>query len=107
MSQLTGSVQGKTSWRIAAHPISWWMLLITTLAIFMTSVDAAILPTVLPTIQDQFHLNATQAGLVNSMFFAGSIVGALIFGTVSDVIGTGYRRTWTWIIAMGLSVVGG
>jgi MFS family permease len=97
----------KTSWRISAHPVSWWMLGITTLAIFMTSVDAAILPSVLPLIQNEFHLDATQAGLVNSVFFAGSIVGALIFGTLSDVIGTGYRRTWTWIVAMGLSVVGG
>jgi MFS family permease len=98
---------GKSSWKISGHPISWWMLGVTTLAIFMTSVDAAILPTVLPAIQAEFHLDATQAGLVNSMFFLGSIIGALIFGTLSDVIGTGYRRTWTWIIAMGLSVIGG
>lgn len=101
------TMTGKSSWKISGHPISWWMLGVTTLAIFMTSVDAAILPTVLPAIQAEFHLDATQAGLVNSMFFLGSIVGALIFGTLSDVIGTGYRRTWTWIIAMGLSVIGG
>ncbi|WP_222853416.1 MFS transporter [Fodinicola acaciae] len=101
------TMTAKSGWKISAHPISWWMLGVTTLAIFMTSVDAAILPTVLPSIQTEFHLDATQAGFVNSMFFLGSIVGALIFGTLSDVIGTGYRRTWTWIIAMGLSVIGG
>jgi len=73
----------------------------------MTSVDGGILPAVLPAIQDEFELDATQAGLINSVFFAGLIVGALLFGWVSDRIGTGYRRTWTWNVAMVIGILGG
>ncbi|MGP3963846.1 MFS transporter [Nonomuraea sp. 3N208] len=79
----------------------------TTGAILMTAVDGGILPAVLPAIQQEFGLNSTQAGLVNSVFFGGLIVGALLFGWVSDRIGTGYRRTWTWNVAMLLAILGG
>lgn len=38
-----------------AHPISWILLLVTTLAILATSVSRIILPTVLPAIMEEFH----------------------------------------------------
>ena len=41
-----------------AHPLSWWMLVITTLSILTVSIDAQILPTVLPGILDEYHLSA-------------------------------------------------
>jgi MFS family permease len=94
-------------WRISAHPISWWTLLVTTLAILVTSLDAAILPSVLPQVKIQFGLDDARAGGVNSLFFLGIVAGALLFGWLSDVVGNGYRRTWVWIAAMALSVVGG
>jgi MFS family permease len=94
-------------WRIKAHPVSWWTLLITTLAILMTSIDAAILPAVLPFVKDHFGLTDSSAGFVNSLFFLGTVLGAFAFGWLSDVVGTGYRRTWVWIAAMALSVIGG
>jgi MFS family permease len=89
------------------HPVSWVTLVITTLAILMTSVDAGILPAVLPAIKEEFGLTNGQAGFVNSVFFFGTLVGALGFGWLSDRIGTGYRRTWTWNIAMLIGIIGG
>jgi len=97
----------RRSWVPRAHPLSWATLTVTTGAILMTAVDGGILPAVLPAIQAEFELSAAEAGLVNSVFFAGLIVGALVFGWLSDRIGTGYRRTWTWNVAMIIGIVGG
>ncbi|GHF76850.1 MFS family permease [Amycolatopsis bartoniae] len=94
-------------WKISAHPVSWLTLLVTSLAILITSLDAAILPSVLPQVKEAFGLNDTQAGAVNSVFFVSTIAGALLFGWLSDIVGNGYRRSWVWIAAMALSVVGG
>jgi MFS family permease len=97
----------KISWVPRAHPLSWATLAITTCAILMTAVDGGILPAVLPAIQEEYGLNNTQAGLINSVFFAALIVGALGFGWLSDRVGTGYRRTWIWNIAMLIGILGG
>jgi MFS family permease len=105
--KILGASRAARGWRISAHPISWWTLLVTTLAILVTSLDAAILPSVLPQIKIQFGLDDIRAGGVNSLFFIGIVAGALLFGWLSDVVGNGYRRTWVWITAMALSVVGG
>ena len=98
---------GASSWRPRAHPLSWWTLVVTTGAILMTSIDGGILPAVLPAISEEFGLNAKQGGLINSAFFAALIVGGIVFGIIADRIGTGYRRTWTWNIAMLLAILGG
>ncbi|OYO10423.1 MFS transporter [Enemella evansiae] len=90
-----------------APALSWWTLLITTLAILMISVDHGILPAVLPAIQQQYGIGNAEAGLINSVYFAGLVAGGLIFGYVADRIGTGYRRTWTWNVAMLIGIVGG
>ncbi|OYO08112.1 MFS transporter [Enemella evansiae] len=90
-----------------ASALSWWTLLITTLAILMISVDHGILPAVLPAIQQQYGIGNAEAGLINSVYFAGLVAGGLIFGYVADRIGTGYRRTWTWNVAMLIGIVGG
>ncbi|WP_232662092.1 MFS transporter [Pseudonocardia sp. TRM90224] len=97
----------KISWVPRAHPLSWVTLAVTTGAILMTAVDGGILPAVLPAIQQEFELNAAQAGSINTVFFLGLIVGALLFGWLSDRIGTGYRRTWTWNVAMAIGILGG
>lgn len=49
------------------HPISWWMLLITSLAILGTSIDATLLPTVLPAIARSFHMSTDRAGFLASI----------------------------------------
>lgn len=89
------------------HPISWWMLLITSLAILGTSIDATLLPTVLPAIARSFHMSTERAGFLASIYYFGCIIGGILFGIVSDAVGSGYRRTWTWIAAMVLSIIGG
>ena len=61
----------------------------------------------LPAISKEFGLNAKQGGLINSAFFAALIVGGIVFGIIADRIGTGFRRTWTWNIAMLLAILGG
>jgi len=97
----------RLSWVPRGHPTSWGILAITTSAILMTSVDGGLLTAVLPSVAHQFGLNTTQLGLVNSAFFAGTILGAIGFGLVSDRIGTGYRRSWIWTVAMLIGVIGG
>lgn len=94
-------------WMPRAHPISWLTLVVTTGAILMTAIDGGILPTVLPQISRDFGLSTSQAGAVNSVFNAGLIAGGLFFGWLSDRIGTGYRRTLVWNIAMFLAILGG
>ncbi|WP_455130875.1 MFS transporter [Propionibacterium acidifaciens] len=108
-TRVTGPTRtvSRRSWRISAHPVSWLLLACTTLAILMTSIDATILASVLPFVKTHFGLDDTGAGLINSLFFIGTVAGAFFFGWLSDVVGNGYRRSWVWIIAMGLSVVGG
>ena len=63
-----------------AHPLSWWMLVITTLAILMNSIDRIILPTLLPAIMQSFNLTEVQAGWLNSLSFVGTLAGAVVFG---------------------------
>jgi Sugar phosphate permease len=90
-----------------AHPISWWMLLVTTLAILMCSVDRIILPTLMPAIMEEFHLDKVQAGFLNSLSFVGTLVGALVLGFLSDYIGAGYKRAYSWVIAVCIEIAAG
>lgn len=90
-----------------AHPISWWMLVITTLAILMNSIDRIILPTLLPAIMQDFNLTEMQAGWINSLSFFGTLAGAVLFGFLSDYIGTGYRRCYSWCLAVLVEIVSG
>jgi MFS family permease len=71
------------------HPVSWWMLIVTTGAILITSIDRALLPTVLPGILKEFNLSETAGGVLVGLSFAGTMAGGLVlgvflWGTVSD-----------------------
>lgn len=90
-----------------AHPLSWWMLVITTFAILMNSIDRIILPTLLPAIMKDFNLTEIQVGWLNSLSFFGTLSGAVIFGIFSDVIGTGYKRCYSWTAAVLVEVISG
>ena len=58
-------------------PLSWWMLVVTTGAILVTSVDRAILFRTLPAIQQEFGLSNTAAGFFGSLTSLGVVIGAL------------------------------
>lgn len=90
-----------------AHPVSWWMLLVTTLAILMNSIDRLILPTLMPAIMEEFNLTEVQAGFLNSLSFVGTFLGALILGFLSDHIGAGYKRAYSWVIAVLIEIIAG
>lgn len=87
------------------HRISWWMLLVTTGAILITSIDRAILPTVLPGILEEFQLDATQGGLLVSLSFIGTTIGGLLLGAVGDSLGRGPRRAWAWLVMVMIVVI--
>lgn len=96
---------GRDVTRPHGHPASWWMLLISTLAILITAIDRSILPTVLPGILDEFHLTNTEGGALISLSFIGTFVGAILFGAVGDIVGRGHRRAWTWVAAVAVTCV--
>jgi MFS family permease len=98
---------GRARRRVRAHWSSWEMLWITTLAVLMISIDGQIMPAVLPSIKFAYGLSNVQAGFINTIFAFASMIGAVGFGVASDLIGSGYRRGYTWIVAYALAVVGG
>ena len=82
-------------------------LVVTTLAILMTGVDGGMMERVMSMVKEEFHLTNSHLGWINAVFFGGFVIGAYAFGIISDRIGTGYRRSWTWNIAMLFAIVGG
>jgi MFS family permease len=87
------------------HALSWWMLVVTTGAILITSIDRVILPTVLPGILKEFKLNETAGGVLVGLSFAGTMTGGLVLGVFGDSLGKGVRRAWTWAVAVAIVVV--
>jgi MFS family permease len=99
------AVRGMRRYTPRAHPVSWIMLVITTGAIVINSIDRIILPTVLPGILDDFNLSATEGGLLVSLSFVGTTIGAIVLGTLGDSFGKGPRRAWMWTVTVAVVVV--
>lgn len=87
------------------HALSWWMLAVTTGAILITSIDRALLPTVLPGILKEFNLTPTTGGVLVGLSFAGTMAGGLVLGVFGDSLGKGVRRAYTWAIAVAIVVI--
>ncbi|GAB3559377.1 MFS transporter [Spelaeicoccus albus] len=83
-----------------AHPLSWVMLIVTTLAVLMIAIDRMLLPTVMPAILDDFHLTTTQGGILIGLSYAGTVVGGLLLGMFGDAFGKGPGRAWGWLVAV-------
>ncbi len=88
-----------------AHRISWLMLVVTTGAVLITSVDRSILPAVLPGILDEFRLSQSAGGVLVGLSFAGTAIGGLAIGIFGDSLGRGARRAWSWGIAVAIAVI--
>lgn len=97
----------KSSWIPKGHPVSWLMLMIGMLSMLLVSIDRQILPTVLPAIMKEFHMNSAQAGLITSLNFVGTFIGAGIVGLIADNIGRGHKRVLTWSISCILATISG
>jgi len=54
--------------------LSWWILLISTLAIWLNAIDRVLLPTLMPAIMQEFRLSEVQAGWLNSLSFVGVLL---------------------------------
>jgi MFS family permease len=87
------------------HALSWWMLVVTTGAILITSIDRVLLPTVLPGILGEFDLSPTTGGVLVGLSFAGTMAGGLILGVFGDSLGKGVRRAYTWAVAVAIVVI--
>jgi len=81
------------------------MLVVTTGAILITSVDRAILFRTLPAIKDEFGLSNTAAGFLASLTSLGVVIGAIALGVLGDALGKGVRRAWTWAVAVVVTIV--
>jgi MFS family permease len=81
------------------------MLVITTGAILITSIDRGILPAVLPGILQEFGLSESAGGALVGLSFAGTAVGGLLIGVLGDSFGKGARRAWIWAVAVVIVVV--
>ncbi|MGH3148292.1 MAG: MFS transporter [Rubrobacter sp.] len=86
------------------HALSWWMLVVTTGARLITSIDRALLPTVLPGILKEFNLSETEGGILVGLSFAGTMAGGLVLGVFGDSLGKGVGRAWTWALAVAIVV---
>src|SRR5919206_3184955 len=94
------AIRGIRGYTPRAHPVSWVMLVITTGAIVINSIDRIILPTVLPGILNDFDLSATEGGFLVSLSFIGTTIGAIVLGTLGDSFGKGPRRAWMWSVTV-------
>lgn len=97
----------KQSWLPKGHGISYGILAIGSLSMLLVSIDRQILPTVLPAIMKEFHMNSTQGGYISSLNFIGTFIGAAIIGLVADGIGRGYKRRWAWSGSCLLAILSG
>lgn len=95
------------TWIPKGHPVSWLMLVTGTLSMLLISIDRQILPTVLPSIMKEFHLNSTMGGFITSLNFIGTFLGAAIIGIVADNIGRGYKRIFSWAGSCILAIISG
>src|SRR5215216_254482 len=98
------AIRGVRRYTPRAHPVSWIMLVITTLAIVVNSIDRIILPTVLPVIISEFDPSATEGGFLVSLSFVGTTIGAIVLGTLGDSFGKGPRRAWMWAVTVAVVI---
>ena len=104
-SEQVGRSDSGRSARIRASGISWQVLVIGIFAFLITSIDRTILPTVLPAISEEFGLSEGRAGLLITLSFVGTFLGALVLGVLGDQFGNGWHRARFWVLCSAITIV--
>ncbi len=81
----------------------WYTTVVAAMGAFLDGYDLAIIGGALVFLVPQWHLGAGQTGILGSLAFAGMIIGALIFGRMTDRIG----RKSAFVLDLALFVIGG
>ncbi|MCI1890888.1 MAG: MFS transporter [Schleiferilactobacillus harbinensis] len=74
------------------------LLLIVGTAWLFDAMDVALLSFIMPLLKTEWHLNATQLGLVGAMTSVGMIVGAIVCGRLADTYGRKHVLMGTLIL---------
>src|SRR5215813_4238053 len=94
--------------RIERLPLSAWQIrtrIIMGVATFFDAFDALAIAAVLPAIAPLWKLTPPQIGLIISAGFAGQLVGALLFGWVSERYGRMTAMVWSIAVFAVMSLV--
>src|SRR5215510_6982757 len=94
--------------RIERLPLSAWQIkarIIVGTATFFDAFDALAIAAVLPAIVPLWKLTPPQIGLIISAGFAGQLVGALLFGWVSERYGRMTAMVWSIAVFAVMSLV--
>jgi MFS family permease len=76
-----------------------WLTLFAAQAGYMLdAMDVLLFVFAVNVLRDQFHLSATEAGLVSSFTLAFSAIGGIVFGILSDRIGRAKSLIWSIVI---------
>src|SRR5882724_11020043 len=94
--------------RVERLPVSWWHVktrIIIGVATFFDAFDALAIASVLPAIVPLWKLSPQQIGFLISAGFLGQLVGALVFGWVSERYGRMTAMVWSIAIFAAMSLV--
>lgn len=85
-----------------ARKSGWWTTIVACLGAFLDGYDLVIISGALLFIGPELHLTTAEIGLVGSIVFAGMVVGALVFGRITDRVG----RNGAFVFVLLLFVIG-
>lgn len=87
---------------ISPQPRSTWTVIVACLGAFLDGYDLVIISGALLFIVPDLHLAPAETGLVGSIVFVGMVIGALLFGRLTDRFG----RNTSFVFVLLLFVVG-
>lgn len=89
------------------NPFHWMVLLWCALIIIFDGYDLVIYGVVLPVLMKEWSLSPLQAGALGSYALFGMMVGALVFGPLSDKVGRKKAITLCVVLFSGFTVLNG
>ncbi|MGA3125704.1 MAG: MFS transporter [Candidatus Korobacteraceae bacterium] len=101
MSTTSGAVKGNSTinvnqWFNGAELNGFhWMVFVLSLGIIMfDGYDLFIYAGSIPLVMKEFHISPTMAGAIGSYMLAGAAIGALVLGSLADVVGRKNALMW-------------